>query len=356
MKRFSLLIVLLAVAALMLSAGCGEKDKKAWEKAEKYNTKEAYNEFITKYPNSQYAKDAKNAIEKLEWRAVLNENTIEAYRNYMTENPGSKYYKLAQNKVKELHNIYSLIDELEKAHDQEDITKIAFSLASYDNTASIAPLVELIKSEDTFKSSIGALSLGHLGREEAVFDMLELAKSYQPLHRKHAAWVLGRLQVKNDKVINALIGLLSDTDSEVRMYAAWALGRLEVKKAMKNLQALAKRSPDADDSKEAAKALDAINKKFYNPTIKNQPPWLLVPEKDIPFTVAHSGPILTLNIVGSAEAWGYIFKESDTILPLKVSNWNSVVIYWGGKGKVEDKWLWKTISLEGKYYPNVDQL
>ncbi|HDH96546.1 MAG TPA: HEAT repeat domain-containing protein, partial [Proteobacteria bacterium] len=275
---------------------------------------------------------------------------------YMSENPGSKYYKLASQKIKELNEIYKLIDELEKAFSQEDIARIAFSLASCDNPASVPPLIKLLQSDDEFRSLIGALALGHMARKEVIFDLLELAKSADAGHRKYAAWILGRTQVKNKRITDTLLGLLNDADSEVRMYAAWALGRLQIKGATKPLQALAKRSPDAADSKEAAKAIDAINNKFYNPKVKGQPPWLLVPEKDIPFSVAHTGSILTLNITGSAEMWGFIFKKSDSVLPLKVSRWKSAVIYWGGKGEIEDKWLWKTVELAGKYYPNVDLL
>ncbi|MBK8968351.1 MAG: hypothetical protein IPM36_17130 [Lewinellaceae bacterium] len=77
----------------------------AWEKAKKKNTIVAYEGFIEKYPNSDYALLAREkikAFENSDWRTAKSKNTIDAFRRFLAKHPYSKYSSEAEKLIIDL--------------------------------------------------------------------------------------------------------------------------------------------------------------------------------------------------------------------------------------------------------------
>jgi len=77
-------------------------EKFTWEEANNQNTAELYKQFLTQYPNSEYAEAAKEALETLEWEMVCQKNTIAAYNNFVTQYPQSDHRKEAEMGIEQL--------------------------------------------------------------------------------------------------------------------------------------------------------------------------------------------------------------------------------------------------------------
>lgn len=83
-------------------------ERKAWQKASKTNKVEAYETYLTAYPNGQYKDEATKRITELKdedaWEKAKAENEIAAYEAYMKSFKDGKYYEQAKTKIDELDN------------------------------------------------------------------------------------------------------------------------------------------------------------------------------------------------------------------------------------------------------------
>ncbi|MCU4137430.1 MAG: hypothetical protein MW689_001001 [Thermodesulfobacteria bacterium] len=80
---------------MVVLVGCATP-KKNWEKAQRLNTIEAYQEFLQKHPNSEFAYEAKRKIEELAWERTKEQNTIEAYQEFIDKYPQSEFIREAK--------------------------------------------------------------------------------------------------------------------------------------------------------------------------------------------------------------------------------------------------------------------
>ena len=98
----SLLLVIamisLLVGQLLFLVGCATP-KKDWEKAQRLNTIEAYEEFLQKHPDSEFAYEAKHKIEELAWEKVRQKDSINAYENFLQKYPKSKFVTEARHRI-----------------------------------------------------------------------------------------------------------------------------------------------------------------------------------------------------------------------------------------------------------------
>lgn len=74
-------------------------DKKRFAKAGEIETVEAYEEFIEKYPQSEYITDARDRIEEIAYRNAENEGTIKAFELFLKECPDSSFTNAAKRKI-----------------------------------------------------------------------------------------------------------------------------------------------------------------------------------------------------------------------------------------------------------------
>jgi len=91
---------LILIIALVL-AGCATT-KGDWEKAQRLNTIEAYQEFIQKHPQSKLTREAKRRIQALDWRRTKRLDTIEAYEEFISRYPQSQFIREAKMRIQEL--------------------------------------------------------------------------------------------------------------------------------------------------------------------------------------------------------------------------------------------------------------
>ena len=76
-----------------------------WNEARRLNTRQAYERFLSMYPNSSYADDAVDALERFEaadWRTALGLNSIKGYTAYLQKNPTGEHADIAQKKIIDL--------------------------------------------------------------------------------------------------------------------------------------------------------------------------------------------------------------------------------------------------------------
>jgi hypothetical protein len=80
-----------------------------WQMAQKSNTIGAYEIFLRKYPNSRYSNQAKSALQQLRdqlsiWQLVQQQNSLEAYNNFLRQHPDSPYAVKARQEIAEWEN------------------------------------------------------------------------------------------------------------------------------------------------------------------------------------------------------------------------------------------------------------
>jgi hypothetical protein len=84
MKKKTLSVLLLFSLVVVFSCNREQND---FEKAKKENTVQAFEEFVLKYPDSEFAASAKAKIDSLQYEAVISENNLESYREFIQSHP-----------------------------------------------------------------------------------------------------------------------------------------------------------------------------------------------------------------------------------------------------------------------------
>ena len=90
---FSLLVVELCFFACRLS------EEQAYQKAEKENTIQAFEEFLKKYPKGEYSRSARGHLALLYFQKAAKEDTISAYEDYIARFPDSRLRPEAVRKL-----------------------------------------------------------------------------------------------------------------------------------------------------------------------------------------------------------------------------------------------------------------
>lgn len=89
---------------LMLVA-CSSPDK-AWELAEREDTNQGYLEYLAKYPDGEYADQARARIRELKelraWERAQFRDRIDNYRRFLGDYPASEYAPAASRRIVEL--------------------------------------------------------------------------------------------------------------------------------------------------------------------------------------------------------------------------------------------------------------
>lgn len=73
---------------------------KEWTNALIQNSKEAFEEYLSKYENPKHKKEALQKIDSLDFVAVSQKNTIEAYNTYISDHYDGNYINEANEKIR----------------------------------------------------------------------------------------------------------------------------------------------------------------------------------------------------------------------------------------------------------------
>jgi len=100
--------LLVIVVLIFFIVGCASIASR-YSEVRGIDTIEAYEEFIQKYPDSEYANKARMQIDEL---SAKTKNTIEVYREFIVRHPESEFVKEAKVRIKELFLMDKTINDL----------------------------------------------------------------------------------------------------------------------------------------------------------------------------------------------------------------------------------------------------
>lgn len=99
---------------IFLSISCFPQKGK-WEKVQKNNTIESYQEFLDNYPRSEFFDDAKQKLIELEYENALSKNTLKSYKDFLNKYKGNKYRSdlelEAKNKIDSINKQIEISNE-----------------------------------------------------------------------------------------------------------------------------------------------------------------------------------------------------------------------------------------------------
>ena len=88
MRTKSLLAVLAILSFALLACGSDEED---YERAQQENTAEAYERFIQRHPDSDFAENAARTLDSLRFETAKSAHSIEAYNEFVDPFVGGPY-------------------------------------------------------------------------------------------------------------------------------------------------------------------------------------------------------------------------------------------------------------------------
>ncbi len=99
--KITVLILFAAIIGLIIYNVLWADDA-AYRKAIETNTIKSYKEFLSRYPNSEYANDIQSRYDEKDYREAVGANTDSAYLKYLKEHPYSVYIDSVMAFVEEL--------------------------------------------------------------------------------------------------------------------------------------------------------------------------------------------------------------------------------------------------------------
>jgi hypothetical protein len=136
-KYLKLKGIVLLLAIIVCSCNTIERD---WDIALTINTVDSYEEFIKKYPESDFTNEAKTKVEYLEWEKAVQQNVIAVYEKFMTKYPESAYINEAKEKIESL--------EWEKATNENNITSYRVFVNKYPESQFVTEAYKKIEYID----------------------------------------------------------------------------------------------------------------------------------------------------------------------------------------------------------------
>jgi len=98
MKRWK---IFLGIFLIVVISGCATASS-AFKSAKQEDTVAAYEEYLAKYPDSEFSRQAETRLEELYFEKARKADTIEAYKDYLEKYPDGKYAEQAKPRLEEL--------------------------------------------------------------------------------------------------------------------------------------------------------------------------------------------------------------------------------------------------------------
>lgn len=83
---------------LLFITGCATT-KGDWQRAQGIHTIRAYQDFLQKYPKSEFTAEAKHKIEYLDWQMIKRSDTLESYEKFINKYPKSEFIAEAKTRM-----------------------------------------------------------------------------------------------------------------------------------------------------------------------------------------------------------------------------------------------------------------
>ena len=96
MKKLILISVMMVYSITCFS------QKGKWAKTQEINTCESYQEFLEKYPNSEFYEEAKQRLIELEFNKAIQKNTVDGYKLFLKKYGGCMFTDQATNNILKL--------------------------------------------------------------------------------------------------------------------------------------------------------------------------------------------------------------------------------------------------------------
>lgn len=191
-----------------------------WSAAERDDTIQAYNKYISNWPESSQAEVARERVYQKYFDPVLTQNSIEAYEKYINDYPGSP------KSIEAKHRIWKMAFDVAKHVNTEEsfsiyITRYPDSMYTYEANQEIARINRRKNApkELTKLSSMEFCALyGHTIRNESVspdFDFNDNATLKRFVVKEKDR---RKLRINNDLVIKEKIRIGA---SQCDLYASW---------------------------------------------------------------------------------------------------------------------------------------
>ncbi len=103
---------MLVIFALATLAGC-DPASKAWEQAQNQNTIETFEQYISEFPDSEYAAEAVGKIDALVWRQTESLDNENGYEAYISDYPSGAFVAMAKNRLREIR-LDSVLSDFDK--------------------------------------------------------------------------------------------------------------------------------------------------------------------------------------------------------------------------------------------------
>lgn len=91
--------ILLVLISMFISCSNVKKD---WDNAKQKNTVEAYSDFITNHPESEFLSEAQNKIADLDWASAISSDSVKAYKDFIAKHTENIHIKEAEQKITDL--------------------------------------------------------------------------------------------------------------------------------------------------------------------------------------------------------------------------------------------------------------
>ena len=102
-RLFILCCIGWSLCAIAIQAEEAKSEEKAlFDAACKENTIKKFDEYLTQYPNGEFASEAKLKKEVLVWERVKKSNYLSTVKNYFKEYPNGQFISEAKQKLKEI--------------------------------------------------------------------------------------------------------------------------------------------------------------------------------------------------------------------------------------------------------------
>ncbi len=111
--------------------GCATT-KGDWEKAQRLNYRQSYQEFINKHPQSEFVSEARRQIYQLDWQKAKGRDTIESYQGFIFIYPQSEFAYEAKNRVENLQ--WEKVERLNTITSYQDFLK-KYPSSNFSNEA-----------------------------------------------------------------------------------------------------------------------------------------------------------------------------------------------------------------------------
>ncbi len=210
MKKWRLAV---AAAALAMVAACSNPEAD-WKQAEAENTEAAFQAFLQKHPDGEWAQKAQSQLDALkdttDWENAQASDAIEAYNNYLLAHPTGAHMGEARQRITELETESAwrtaqaagtreaLEDFLIRYADAPQAEQARAQLAALAPPAPPKPEPKVAQKQASPKptNSVAAIPKGDYQVQLGAFSTLDKAQSEKALMEKKYHNLVGSLSVQ----------------------------------------------------------------------------------------------------------------------------------------------------------------